>query len=358
MDGNHRRQLEWMPESFFRKPDWRLRRAEYLLETGGRLDRRIDDVLVKSARTEIAKVLAQDRKTPARLSVIQSVHALSKLDHATMRWRLEAYLLTDLTFHEIGGVLGLSPAFVSMYHDLAFDVRSRPKATDWLARFAMSRASSPDFEQVLKVCARAGGPKLLEATIAIATGASFPNWVQDSFANPAFDDAVLRMRGLLTIGVMLARTREQWRALVALRRKLRRLLRVREDTDEKRLMLMTLQMVKFAPDGRTSGAESPLLNQARADDPEPCSWQAPAEAQSSTGTVAAKRREEVQADTSTGGNQVELHPEIVEFKEQSAKTGPLAFLHINLEEEDEKTWSADGNASEPQVATLSIHVGG
>ncbi len=79
MDGTHRRHLDWMPGSFWRKPDWRLRRAQYLLETSGRFDRRIDDVLVKSARTEIAKDLAHNGKASARLTTIQSVQALSRL---------------------------------------------------------------------------------------------------------------------------------------------------------------------------------------------------------------------------------------------------------------------------------------
>ena len=98
----------------------------------------------------------------------------------------------------------------------------------------MSRAASPDFEYALKVCSRSGGSKFLQVTIAIATGAPFPDWVRDHFTNPAFDDAILRIRGKLAIGAILARTREQWRALVALRRKQRRLLRMREDKDEKR----------------------------------------------------------------------------------------------------------------------------
>ena len=57
-------------------------------------------------------------------------------------------------------------------------------------------------------------------------------------------------------------------------------------------------------------------------------------------------------------NQEELQPEIVEFKQHCEKTGPLAFLHISLDDEDDETWSSDAKESEPQAATVSIYVGG
>ena len=348
MDGNHRRHLDWMPGSPWLRPDWRLRRAGYLLDTAGRFDRRIDDALVRSARAKIAEGLAQAEGACSCLSIVRAVYALSKLDHSTVRWRLEAYLLTHLSFDEIGATLGLSPEFVGMYHDLAYDVRPRTKATDWLTRFAMGRAASPNFEHVLKVCARSGGPKLLEVTIAIATGKSFPDWVRTTFAHPAFDDAVLRMRGLLAMGAILARTREQWRALVALRRRLRRLLRVRDDKREKRLNLMALQLVKFSPDGRTPRKLQALLATETAS-PETASSPA---TERPVRYQAIRDGEHAQPGHTTVANPEVLDPEIIEFmKEQMSKTGPYAFIHLN-----EETWSSTGEDSEPQVATVSIHV--
>ena len=368
MDGKHRRQLDWMPGSFWKKPDWRLRRAQYLLETAGRFDQRIDDVLIKRARIEIAKGLAHDRKAPARLSAIQSVHALSRLDHSTMRWRLEAYLSTELAFDEIGAILGLSPAFVDLYHALAYDVRSRPKATDWIARFAMSRAASPDFEYALKVCSRSGGPKILQVTIAIATGAPFPDWVRDSFTNPAFDDAVLRMRGKLTIGGMLARTREQWRALVVLRRRLRRAVpSTKGDKSEARLQVMLSLLTKVAPSGSALVENQPLR------EPEPVTptTTTPGDPRSPSRSALGEKAQfhpapvSVQGRRKSRGHQQQddaaaahdpegLHPEIVEFlKEDAEGTGSLAFMHIEIEE---TKWLSFDDGSEPRIATVSIHI--
>jgi len=45
--------LLWLPFSFSRKPEWRLLRAEFLLATGRRRDRRIDDAWVDLARDAI-----------------------------------------------------------------------------------------------------------------------------------------------------------------------------------------------------------------------------------------------------------------------------------------------------------------
>jgi len=239
MEGSVWRHLDWLPGSPRIKPDWRLRRAEYLLATRSRVDWRVDDTLVKRAKSDIAKLLLRDSDAPGRRTTIQSVHELSRSSDSPLRWRPEAYLLTDLSFREIREILRLSPAFVSTYHNLAFDVRPRSKATDWLTCHAMSRAKRLDVEYVWKTIARAGGPKLLEVAVAITTGSPFPDWMSATFKNSKLDDAILRMRGKLLIGAMLARTREQWRALVVLRRKLRRLVPTsRGDKGDAKLQIM------------------------------------------------------------------------------------------------------------------------
>ena len=102
------------------------------LATRGRFDRRIDDHLIKQARTDLAKKFRFDGSPPARSTTIQSVHELSRTSDSPLRWRLEAFLLTDLPFREIGEILHLPSRFVTAYHNLAFDVRPRSKATDWL----------------------------------------------------------------------------------------------------------------------------------------------------------------------------------------------------------------------------------
>ena len=132
MEGSVWRHLDWLPGSASFRPDWRLRRAEYLLATRSRFIQAIDDHLIKQARTDLAKKFRCNASAPARSTTIQSVHELSRTSDSPLRWRLEAYLLSDLSFREIGEILKLDSRFVTAYHNLAFDVRPRSKATDWL----------------------------------------------------------------------------------------------------------------------------------------------------------------------------------------------------------------------------------
>ena len=366
MDGYDRRPLDWMKGSPRLKPDWRLRRAEYLLDTGGRPDRRIDDTLIKRAKTEIAKALLRDTNAPARHSTIQEVHELSRTSDSPLRWRLEAYLLTDLPFREIGEILKLDPRFVTEYHNLAFDVRPRSKATDWLTCYAMGRETS--MEYVWKAIARSGGPKLLEIAIAITTGSPFPEWMQHSFTNPKLDDAILRMRGKLMIGAMLARTREQWRALVVLRRKLRRHVPTsRGNKGEARLQVMLSLLTKVASDGNTLDENQPI----RAPEPFTSATMTPEDSSSqceialseNTPSVPAvvsvvsrrkSRGHHQQVDAAAAHDPEELPHDVVEFMKEEAKgTGPLAFAYIEI---DESNWSAFTDESEARTVTVSVGI--
>lgn len=141
MNGSVWQHLEWLSGSPRIKPDWRLRRAEYLLATRGRFDRRIDDELIKHARTDLAKKFRCDASPPARSTTIQSVHELSRTSDSPLRWRLEAYLLTDLSFREIGEILKLDSRFVTEYHNLV-DGRTEPLRSDVAARQHRSEAAS------------------------------------------------------------------------------------------------------------------------------------------------------------------------------------------------------------------------
>jgi hypothetical protein len=359
--------LEWLP-GFFRKPDWRLRRAEYLLTTRSRLDRRIDDKLIKRARAELAKKLLRDADSSARPSTIQAVHNLSRANDSPLRWQVEAYLLTDLTFQDIGAIVGLSPTFISTYHDLAFEVRPRRRATDWLTLHAMGSRRRLGFEYAWKQIARAGGSKVLEVAIAITTGSPFPVWMQRTFKSPRLDDALLRMRGKLLIGAMLARTREQWRALVDLRRKLRRLVpTTRDEKSEARLQAMLSFLTGAAPNGYTLDENQPIRppelftfatttpgDSSSQPQAAPGAYPSSVPAAVSVQNRRKSRGHHQQYEAAASQDPSELPQDVVEFMADDAEgTGPLAFVRVAI---DETKWSAFDDESEPRLATISIRV--
>jgi hypothetical protein len=363
MEGSTWRDRDWLLGSPRFRPDWRLRRAEYLLATRGRLNHLIDDQLIKQTRTHLAKMFRRNGNAKSSSTTIQSVHDLSRSD-SPRRWRLEAFLLTDLPYREISETLHLSPEFIAMYHDLAFEVRPRRRATDWLTCHAMSRGNRPNIEHAWKTIARAGGSMMLEVAIAITTGSPFPEWMQQTFRNPKLDDAILRMRGKLMIGAMVARTREQWRALVSLRRKLRRLVPTpKHDKGEARLQAMLTFLA-----GATSNA-NPLDENQPIRAPEPLTFATMTPGDPSSQIRSALREnvlfrpaaESVQCRRRSRGHDqqaVDLasqDPEEVahEFMTEGAEaTGPLAFTHIEI---DEAKWSAFDDESEAPTVTVSIH---
>ena len=77
--------------------------------------------------------------------------------------------------------------------------------------------------QVWKYLAVAGGEKVLEVAIAVTTGMALPAGLSDFFENPAIDEACLRLRVQLSIFAMTANTPQQWKAITAIRKRLRKL---------------------------------------------------------------------------------------------------------------------------------------
>jgi hypothetical protein len=235
----------WLPDSFFRKPEWRWLRAGVLAPTRRRLDSRIDDGWVAYARI-IRRVRSRWPGTSKeKLSAIRAAQELWSGADSQRRSVLEAYLLTPLPIQEVGETCGLGADVVEAYHAVFFDVRSRSSATDWLLCQAVGWVPSitrgtPDMDQIWRYLAVAGGEHVLEVAIAVMTGASLPKWLMESFVNPAVDDARVRLRVQLAIFAMTATTPQQWKAVTAIRKRLRRLEAVHVDRtpDDHRLAAM------------------------------------------------------------------------------------------------------------------------
>ncbi|MFO0802639.1 MAG: hypothetical protein U0791_05895 [Gemmataceae bacterium] len=358
MDDRRRQQLDWLPGSPWLKPDWRLRRARYLVETGGAFDDGIDDSQIERAVAEFRHVDRRNRARSRKLKTLQEVLNLASKSGSPLRWKLEALLLTDCPLAQIGAVLNLSESFVSAYHTMVFHVRPRRRATDWLIRFAMGRPrpdapASERMEYAWKLVALSGGVNLLQATIAITTGAPFPQRIRASFTDPEFDDACLRLRGKLAIGAMIATTREEWRALVLVRRQLRRLDSSYErEINDKHLQIMESQLATLlthaAPGGEKPAPTrsnpvklEPRFRGGNKDDQPHATVGFPT-GQRGTGDVPIRATAPAVHFQAEG----EAHRQ---HRDRNQGADPLAFIQVQVEED---LWSSfDTDATEGTVET-------
>ena len=217
--------LSWLPGSHRRKPAWRWLRAGYLSSTRRRLDPRIDDDWVAHARLVRRKCGRWPTPEQERCSAITVAFALWQGGDSLLRSKLEAYLLTSAPFARIAIICCLDPTIVEVYHAVFFDVRSRALATDWLLSQAVGwwSATTPDLAQVWKYLAVLGGVNILEVAIAVSTATPLPAWLSDTFENPALDEVRLRLNVKLWILALTSNTPKDWKALAALRKRLRRL---------------------------------------------------------------------------------------------------------------------------------------
>jgi hypothetical protein len=164
--------LDWLPHSPFRRPDWRWRRAQWLLKTGRPRDRRVDDGWVDRAAAFLARAAGPGRADGA----VGSAAALAGGVGAA-RDVLEAYLLTELPLAQAAARAGVAAAAAEAYHALFFCVRDQPAARDWLALYAVRPGPPAGFGPgevglVWKHFARAGGSAALEAVRAVAPDAA------------------------------------------------------------------------------------------------------------------------------------------------------------------------------------------
>jgi len=120
--------LQWLPDSFYRQPNWRWLRAEYLIATGRRMNARIDDEWVSTAR----KVLQGHRTESA--SKVAAVRAAREIQFGkpAVKEEWEARLLTEEPLECLAERFAVPTIVVEAFSELFFAVRSMRKATDWL----------------------------------------------------------------------------------------------------------------------------------------------------------------------------------------------------------------------------------
>lgn len=205
---------DWLPDSPFRKPDWRWKRACWLMERGKRVSRRLDDDWVRRAK-EFVKRQRAASPTTARSSgtseaALQEALFLAAEAPDHDRWKVEALLLTRQPFDAVASACRLDIETVEAYHALHFDVRPRLGATDWIMARVIGTCWAEGFATLplgalWKYAAFSGGPGVLEVVIAVTTGKPLPAWLRNSFIkNPNYEEARLRLKAKLTVAALTA----------------------------------------------------------------------------------------------------------------------------------------------------------
>lgn len=217
---------DWLPDSFFRSPVWRIHRAEYRRERDLPADPRIDDAWV-----EIALKLLTSAGICDRTVVAPEVRLADLVWQGgdTLRWFLESQLLTSRTFAEVAGICSLPEHTVEAYHHLFFDVRSRPQTTDWvMARavgsYPLNGFAGPQPAGLWKYAGFTGGPHVLDAIVAVTLPRPVPAWLVHTFGSrtgPA--EQRLRLKAKLAIAVLTANATEHLGSILELSDRLRAL---------------------------------------------------------------------------------------------------------------------------------------
>ncbi len=214
--------VHWLPGSFFRKPEWRWLRAEYLVATGRRLDPRIDDDWVALVRTALAGGRG-DRSKAAAVTAARGVRA----GDPAVWGELEARLLTEEPLDPVAERFVLPVTVIEAYEAAFFAVRPMRRATDWLLTRAVGYRplrgfTRPQPTATRKLAAVAGGALLLDVVVAATSGRPLPaGCLTGAGPRRSYADARIRLLADLWARSMAATTDEEFARVAKAHRQLR-----------------------------------------------------------------------------------------------------------------------------------------
>jgi hypothetical protein len=163
------------PADPFRPVDWRWRRAAVLIDRGEPLSLASDDSAVREATAFLrawrdCKDDADRQRLTLDLPALYGAHRLSRAADAFARLEVEARLLTEEPYAQIGEKCGLTPEVVAAFHNTFFDVRDRLQAEGYVLHHvigpkAHAGLTEADVDVILKLYAYAGGPLVVDALV-------------------------------------------------------------------------------------------------------------------------------------------------------------------------------------------------
>jgi hypothetical protein len=187
----------------WKDPAWRWQRAGYLLDHGRQPLPDLDDAATGEAWL-FRKALSRCRTDADREQLALEFPGLAEAHgvysgEPLRRAELEARLLAGSDDFTVAGKLGLSPAAVSVYHDLFFDVRPHLDAPVYVLGVVLGGKpfavlKPDDRESILKTLGYQLGDKAVDAVL-------------DFFANPPVVPASLDPLGLPELKQLCSRLR-------------------------------------------------------------------------------------------------------------------------------------------------------
>jgi hypothetical protein len=215
---------DWLPDSFYLSPMWRMLRASYRARHQLPPDPRIDDEWVETALRLTASPHNPD--DPSLTPTVRAAFDLWREDQVP-RWFLEAQLLTSRLLREVAVACSLAEPVVDAYHRLFFDVRTRLHASDWVLTLAVRSTPMNDFAGaqpagLWKYMAFTGGPLVLDAVVAVTSDRKLPGWLHETFAaNPVLEEQRFRLKTKLALAALTAKSAHQLGSLLELSEQLR-----------------------------------------------------------------------------------------------------------------------------------------
>jgi len=216
-----------MPHSPFRIPSWRYQRATELVEEGKRLRPKFDDAWVARTKTFLATNRATELGKPHRHARDEALARAFAIFNgpASIRGRLEGYLLTHATLDHVAARCRLQVETISAFEAVFFSVRGHLGSRDWIM-FKVVGLPSPsayraDQTLVWKTLAYFGGLQIFEIALAVTCDLPLltPSGVRP--AEAAAWAATMRFRCRLLIAAMTAETPAELTGLVQIAAKVR-----------------------------------------------------------------------------------------------------------------------------------------
>jgi hypothetical protein len=215
----------YLPDSVFRSPAWCWLYAQQLVQSCKRSRHRYKDVWVDRATKYLRGLDHQEERTSGRRRgrfdlAIECARNIFDDVESRQRWILESLLLTLLPVDRIAERLNMPIEVIEAYEALFFEVRSRPRASDWIAINAIGAGPWNNYgggrlEPLWKSFAYAGGERALDVVVAATGYLAWPRWLVEACGTDSAPILKrLRVKVLLIIKMMTAGSDKEVRALI------------------------------------------------------------------------------------------------------------------------------------------------
>jgi hypothetical protein len=197
----------------FRAPDWRWRRAQWLVTHGYHFSQKRDDEATRKA-VQYLRALIRGKGDLSSTSLtrfpdVWAAHRLSE-NGGTDKHLVQARLLAGEPAAVVAAKCALPQATVSAFETVFFDITGRLGCPDWIITHVLGPGWWAGFSedgQVWKAVAFLGGPLALDVVLAAKRGLAFPDEARATFQGDAvYEESRLRLLSQLLVAALRARS--------------------------------------------------------------------------------------------------------------------------------------------------------